>query len=49
LEGLKEMITHKVAAILPKMTCRVMEKYRERLNQYIDNEGRHLSDVVFKF
>jgi hypothetical protein len=26
-----------------------MEKYWEKLNQCIDNEGRHLSDVVFKF
>jgi hypothetical protein len=43
LEGLKEAITQEVAAIPPEMTNRVMEKYRERLN-----EGRHLSDVVFK-
>jgi hypothetical protein len=49
LEGLKEAITHKVVAIPPEMTCRVMEKYWERLDQCIDNEGRHLSDVVFKF
>jgi hypothetical protein len=47
LEGLREVITEEVAAILPEMTRRVMEKYRERLNQCIDNEGRHLSDVVF--
>jgi hypothetical protein len=39
----------KVAAIPPEMTRRVMEKYRERLIQCIDNEGCHLSDVVFKF
>jgi hypothetical protein len=49
LEGLKEAITQEVAAIPPEMTRRVMEKYRERLNQCIDNEGRRLSDVVFKF
>jgi hypothetical protein len=49
LEGLKGAITQKAAAIPPEMTRRVMEKYRERLNQCIDNEGRHLSDVVFKF
>jgi hypothetical protein len=47
LEGLKEVIT--IAAIPPEMTCRIMEKYRKRLNQWFDNEGRHLSDVVFKF
>jgi hypothetical protein len=49
LEGLKEAITQEVAAIPQEMARRVMEKYRERLNQCIDNEGRHLSDVVFKF
>jgi hypothetical protein len=49
LEGLKEGIMQEVAAIPPEMTLRVMEKYRERLNQCIDNEGRQLSDVVFKF
>jgi hypothetical protein len=49
LEGLKEAITQEVAAILPKMTSRVMEKCRGRLNQCINNEGRHLSEVVFKF
>jgi hypothetical protein len=32
-----------------EMTVRVMKKYRERLNQFIDNEGRHLNHVVFKF
>jgi hypothetical protein len=48
-EGLKEAITQEVAAIPPEMTRRLMEKYRERLNQCIDNEGRHLSDVVFNF
>jgi long-subunit acyl-CoA synthetase (AMP-forming) len=46
---LKEAITQEVAAIPHEMTHRVMEKYRERLNHCIDNEGRHLSDVVFKF
>jgi hypothetical protein len=49
LEGLKEAITQEVAAIPPEMTRRVTEKYRERFNQCIDNECRHLSVVVFKF
>jgi hypothetical protein len=48
-EGLKEAMTQEVAAILPEMTRRVTEKYRERLNQRIDNEGHHLSVAVFKF
>jgi hypothetical protein len=49
LEGLKQPITQEVAAIPPEMTRRVVKKYRETLNQRIDNKGRHLSDVVFKF
>jgi hypothetical protein len=49
LEALKEAITQEAAAIPPEMTNMVMEKYQERLNQCIDNEGRHLSDAVFKF
>jgi hypothetical protein len=49
LEGLKEAISQEVAAIPPEMTLRVMEKYQERLNQCNNNEGRHLSDVVYKF
>jgi hypothetical protein len=47
LEALNEVITQEVAAIPPEMTRRVMENYRERLSQCIDNEGRHLSDVIF--
>jgi hypothetical protein len=49
LEGLKEAITQEVAAIPPEIASRVMEKYQERLNQCINNEGRRLSDVVFTF
>jgi hypothetical protein len=43
----KEAITQEVAAISPEMSRRVMEKYGERFNQCIDNEGHHLSDVRF--
>jgi hypothetical protein len=43
LEGLKQAITQEVAAIPPETTR------KERLNQCIDNEGRHMGDVVFKF
>jgi hypothetical protein len=49
LEGLKEAIIQEVAAIPPEMTRRFKEKYQERLDQYVDNEGCHLSGVVFKF
>jgi hypothetical protein len=39
LEGPKEAITQEVAAIPPEMTRRLVEKYREWLNQCSDNEG----------
>lgn len=48
IEALKEIITQEVAAIPPEMTRRVTENYRKRLNQCIENEGRHLSDIIFK-
>jgi hypothetical protein len=48
LEALKEAITQEVAAILSKMTRRVMENYWERLDQCIDNEGRHVSDIIIE-
>jgi hypothetical protein len=48
LEALKEAIAQEVAAIPPEMTRRFMENYRERLNQCIDNESHHLSDIIFK-
>jgi hypothetical protein len=38
-ESLKEAITQEVAAIPPEITRRVMEKYREKLNQCIDNKA----------
>jgi hypothetical protein len=48
LEALKEAITQEVATIPPEMTRRIMENYHDRLNQFIDNEGHHLSDIIFE-
>jgi hypothetical protein len=48
LEALKEAITQEVAANSPEITRRVMENYRVWFNQFIDNEGRHLSDIIFE-
>jgi len=47
LEALKEAIRQAVAAIAPEMILKVMDNYRERLHQYINIQGRHLSDVSF--
>jgi len=48
LEAPKEVIAQEVAAIPPEMTRKVIDNYRETLDRCIENEGRHLSDVIFK-
>jgi len=48
LEALKEAIRQEVAAITPEMILKVMDNYRERFHQFINIQGRHLSDVLFK-
>jgi len=48
LEALKEAIRQEVVAITPEMILKVMGNYRERLHQFINIQGRHLSDVLFK-
>jgi len=48
LEVLKEAIRQEVAAIIPEMILKAMDNYRERLHQFINIQGRHLSDVLFK-
>jgi hypothetical protein len=48
LKARKDAIHEEVAAIPPEMTNTVMENFRERLRQCIANNGRHLSDVIFK-
>jgi len=48
LEALKEAIRQEVAAITPEMIPKVMDNYRERLHQFINIQGRHLNDVLFK-
>ena len=48
LDALREAIRQEVAAITPEMILKVMDNYRERLYQFINIQGRHLSDVLFK-
>jgi len=48
LEALKEAIRQEVAAITPLMILKVMDNYRERLHKFINIEGRHLRDNLFK-
>jgi len=48
LEALKEATRQEFAAITPEMTLKVMDNYRQRLYQFTNIQGRHLSDVLFK-
>ena len=48
LEALKQAIRQEVAAITPEMILKFMDNYRERLQDFINIQGRHLSDVLFK-
>jgi len=45
---LKQSIKEEIAAIPEQMTRRVMENLGVRLKQCLRNDGRHLSDVLFK-
>jgi len=48
IEQLKDATRQEVAAIPPAMTRKAMDYFRERLQQCVINNGRHLSDVIFK-
>ena len=49
LEDMKERIRQEIDdAIPPEVTRRVKINFWERLQQCIDNDGHHLSDIMFK-
>jgi len=48
IEQLKEAIRQEVATIPPTMTCKTMDNFHDRLKECVINNGRHLSDVIFK-
>lgn len=48
LDALKDAIRLEVGHISQQMLRRVMDNFRTRLQQCIDNEGHHLHDVLFK-
>jgi hypothetical protein len=48
LEDLKERIQQEIDSILPELTRRVMKNFWERLQQCVANDGRHMSDLIFK-
>ena len=48
VKWLKEAVRQEVAAIPPAMTRKAMDNFRERLQECVINNGRHLSYVSFK-
>jgi hypothetical protein len=47
-EDLKQNIREEVAAIVPTMLQRVMQNFQKRLRERVDNNGRHLTDAIFR-
>ena len=48
IDQLKEAIRQEVAVISPAMARKAMGNFRERLQDCVINNSRHLSDVIFK-
>ena len=48
IDELKAAIRQKVNEIPQEITQRVMKNFKNRLNQCIAVQGRHLEDVIFK-
>ena len=47
-QALKDAIRREIAALPPAMTERVMRAFRNRLEEFIANNGHHLGDINFK-
>ena len=48
IEQLKDAIRQEITAIPHEMTHRVIDNFHERLRQCVDNNGSHLTDLIFK-
>ena len=48
IEQLKDAICQEFIAIQHEMIRRVIDNFRERLRQCVDNNGSHLTDLIFK-
>ena len=47
IEQLKDVIRQEITATQYEMTRRVIDDFRERLRQFVDNNGSHLTDLIF--
>ena len=48
IEQLKDAICQEIAAIPHEMTRQVIDNFHERLQQCVENNCKHLTDVIFK-
>ena len=48
LNDLKEAIRQEICPINRQLLARVMDAVKERLENYIQEDGRHLTDMIFK-
>jgi diadenosine tetraphosphate (Ap4A) HIT family hydrolase len=48
LEDLQERIQQEINSVPPELTQRVMKNFQEHLQQCVANDGRHMSDIIFK-
>ena len=48
IEQLKDAIRQEITAISHEMTRQVIDKFRERLRQCVDNNGSHLTNLISK-
>jgi len=48
LNDLKEAIRQEIRTIDHQLLVRVMDDCKERLENFIQEDGRHLTDIIFK-
>jgi len=48
LNDLKEIIRQEIRPIDSQLLARVMDDFKERLENCIQDDGRHLTDTIFK-
>ena len=48
VDDLKVSIREEIATVLQEMLVNVMQNFEERLRTCVRQEGRHLSDIIFR-
>ena len=48
VDDLKVSIPEEIATVPQEMLVNVMQNFEERLRKYVRQEGRHLSDTIFR-